>query len=162
MSCNEFIDNFVSISIKDESLGKVSILNKDSNSISLKYPCSNIHKCTPYILDLKKAVYKFECWGSTGEEFTSTKPGRGGYSSGIIKVKTNSRFYVYIGNIGFFNAVKELTQDYSYTQYPGGATDVRLITSENWWDFDSLKSRIIVAAGGACAEWINRRQWWRA
>ena len=155
--CNEFIDNFVSVSIKDASLGKVSILKKDSKSISLNYPCSNPHLCTPYIIDLRKATYKFECWGSIGQTWGNfTKSGLGGYTSGIIKVKQkNTKIYVYIGNVGFFNGVKEMT-DVAYAiyhPYCGGATDVRLITSENWWDFESLKSRIMVAAGGGGAEW---------
>ena len=130
--CIDLIDKFVSVSIKDESLGMISILNKNSFSISLNYPCSNIHKCTPYFIDLKPAVYQFECQGSIGRIWGDlNKPGKGGYTSGIIKVNKTTEFYVYIGNIGFFNGVKEMTED-EMAQYPGGATDVRLITSENW------------------------------
>ncbi|EAY13225.1 hypothetical protein TVAG_097950 [Trichomonas vaginalis G3] len=36
----------------------------------------------------------------------------------------------------------------------GGATDIRLVKTANWFDFDSLKSRIMVAAGAGSGERI--------
>ena len=43
----------------------------------------------------------------------------------------------------------------SYASSGGGATDIRLV-SGNWNDFDSLKSRIMVAAGGGGATTWSR------
>ena len=139
--------------IENEDLGKVKFLRKESKSISLSYPCEDAHICTPYVLEIKRGVYRFECWGSIGQSWDSlSKPGKGGYTSGTIYIERDSKFYVYIGTTGFFNAVKEMEEGVTGL-HPGGATDVRLNKSDNWWDFESLKSRIMVAAGGGGAEW---------
>mgnify|MGYP003762511417 CR=1 FL=1 len=37
----------------------------------------------------------------------------------------------------------------------GGATDVRLVSTEEWYDNVSQISRIMVAAGGGGAEWAG-------
>ena len=152
------IDKYVKISVKDTSLGSVYILNSNQSSISLGYPCSDPDKCTPYEVEVQRGYYLFECWGSAGntwkaasKQYNST-PGYGGYVSGRLRVYQVTKFYVYIGNIGLFNAVKECSTTY-YGLPPGGATDVRLNSSEKWWDMQSLISRIMVAAGGGGAEW---------
>ena len=150
------IQNFVKISIFDSSKG-IQRTSQTQKSIVLEYPCKNKHVCTPYVLELSKGVYKFECWGSKGSDWkinegTST-PGLGAYTSGTLFVPKRTKFYVYIGNDGFFNAVKEVENDLSCA-YPGGATDVRMNISEKWWDSKSLISRIMVAAGGGGAEWL--------
>ena len=61
------------------------------------------------------------------------------------------KLYVYVGTMGFFNAVKDLNPGSGVM--PGGATDVRLNYSNNWWDHNSLISRIMVAAGAGSGEW---------
>ena len=153
------IRNYVSISLKDEEKGELQLLQETKKSISLTYPCpNNKHDCTPYILDIEKGVYKFECWGSIAGKlsYEISKPGYGGYTSGIIYINDKTKFYVYIGNKGFFNAVKNLVEDVAGVM-PGGATDVRLNTSDKWWSQESLASRIMVAAGGGSAEWNNSK-----
>ena len=140
------ISNFVKISLQNPSKGVINKIIQSRKSIVLNYPCSNKHICTPYILDLSPGVYKFECWGSKGD--TRATPGLGSYTSGTLFIAKLKRFFVYIGVTGFFNAVKELQDWKGYGSLPGGATDVRLNYSENWWDNSSLISRIMVAAGG--------------
>ena len=155
----KMIKNFVKISLKDSSKGQIKETIQTRKSIVLNYPCSDSSDCTPYILDVSKGVYKFESWGSKGGEWAKDEnnkstPGLGGYTAGTLFVSKSTKFFVYIGNIGFFNAIKELKSDNSYIySTPGGATDVSLNYSENWWDNYSLISRIMVAAGGGGAEW---------
>jgi hypothetical protein len=73
----------------------------------------------------------------------------GGYTSGIISFQNNNILYIYVGNASTDYAA----EDYSYNggaqgEAPGGgATDIRL-TNGNWKEFNSLKSRIMVAGGG--------------
>ena len=153
------ITNFVKISLKDETI-QASIQSKilTQKSIVLSYPCQNPHVCTPYVLELSKGVYKFECWGSQAQFWPggskNSQPGLGAYTAGTLFIPKPTTFFVYIGNVGLFNAVKEKTSINIYTTLnPGGATDVRLNYSVNWWDEYSTISRIIVAAGGGSAEW---------
>ena len=72
----------------------------------------------------------------------------------LIKFLSFLIFYVFIGKTGFYNAVKFFDKLVVDT-LPGGATDVRLNISENWWDTESLLSRIMVAAGGGGSEWTS-------
>lgn len=78
----------------------------------------------------------------------------GGYVSGIINFNQSQDLYIYIGEAGkqgyeSFNA--NIRQNLE-SQTAGGATDIRLTKSENWYDFASLKSRIMVAAGAGSGE----------
>ena len=97
--------------------------------------------------------YKIECWGASGgiiEDF-SISPGKGGYTSGKINLSNNTKFYLYVGQI--FNDYSTYKLHYTFNgggggEAPGGgATDIRLIGGE-WNNFESLKSRIMVAGGG--------------
>ena len=116
----------------------------------------------PYHVTLDPGYYKFEAWGGSGlisfycgEGYPSDQPdGRGGYTSGIIKLNKQETFHVYVGqegmNSGTFNGGPKVIDRY---KPGGGATDFRLINAdENWSDFESLKSRIMVAAGGGAAD----------
>ena len=108
--------------------------------------------------------YKIECWGANGHGDI----GRGAYTNGNIFFPAASTFYIYVGQMGV-NGID--IHDESYANITsgtfnggggflcpnsdfnnatgGGATDIRL-QSGNWDDFSSLKSRIMVAAGGGC------------
>lgn len=97
--------------------------------------------------------YKVELWGAQGGDLDSTVGGLGGFTSGYIDLRRGS-IYVYTGGQGSLTAGGYNggagpggTTDGSYSA-GGGATDVRLVDGE-WNNFDSLKSRIMVAAGGA-------------
>ena len=151
------IKNFAKVTLKDE-IGQIERKEETKKSFILFYPCSTQYKCTPYILQLKPAVYKFECWGSSatmyGSSSSHSTPGLGGYTSGILYLHHPTTFYVYVGGNGFFNAMKDDESHPYLDTEPGGATDIRLNASDKWWDTYSLISRIMVAAGGGAAEWI--------
>ena len=119
----------------------------------LKFP----FKAAPYEVHLSPGKYKFEAWGAAGYYSVCSKveysPGNGGYTSGFLTLKQYKTIYVYVGesgqfNNGVFNGIKY--DEYMSGGYHGGggATDFRLEKGENWYDFSSLKSRIMVAAGG--------------
>ena len=152
------INHYVSISLSDDTLGNISYLYSSNTSFSLGYPCENKHKCTPYKLEISRGKYLFECWGSVGgiwrDQGKQSTPGYGGYTSGILYLYENTTFYVYIGNMGFFNAVQGYEDDINgWLGLPGGATDIRLKATTQWWDLDSLITRIMVAGGGGGSEW---------
>ena len=96
------------------------------------------------------ADYVIELWGASG-----SKTAYGGYTKGSIHLEKGTKLYFYLGqksvvdsNASGFNAGTGSSTGYS----GGGATDVRLVASSNWRDFESLKSRIMVAAGGGTAQ----------
>ena len=110
--------------------------------------------------------YKIECWGASGgnsykdpgrSDYTNTVyGGKGGYCSGIITLFPSSDIYIYVGQSG--EGVIERTfngggigSDKHNSKSGGGATDVRLVNGI-WNNFNSLKSRIMVAAGGGGAQ----------
>ena len=103
-----------------------------------------------------KANYTIECWGAGAAE-----AGRGAYTKGVIQLDKDYKLYVYVGA-----ASLSITSSITFKQYVfnggggwekghtdhnnhsgGGATDIRL-NDGSWDDFNSLKSRIMVAAGG--------------
>ena len=94
------------------------------------------------------AYYNVELWGAMG-----TGAAYGGYTKGMIYLEQGAKLYVYVGqktdksgNATGFNAGTGDSGGYS----GGGSTDIRLV-SGHWKDFDSLKSRIMVAGGGGSA-----------
>ncbi len=98
-------------------------------------------------------IYRTELWGGSGMSQTEEgKAGKGGYVSGDISLTSNTHLHIYVGgssNWGnAFNAVAGTVNGFS----GGGATDVRL-TGGEWNQFESLKSRIMVAGGGGGSEW---------
>lgn len=135
------IKNYLRYSLSEPDKGTINSIEK-YKSLTLKYPCVETTICSPYELFLKPAVYKFECWGSRG---------LGGYTKGTLLVTKPMKMYVYIGAQGPYNSVNVSTiGGFS----GGGATDVRLNKTDNWYDTESLISRIMVAAGGGGAEWV--------
>ena len=107
-------------------------------------------------------TYKIECWGASGGDARISNlgiPGNGGYSKGIISFAKNKILYVYVGEQGFYEAVDGFLRGgwngggygYGYCSGGGGASDVRIIRhteDDGWSGTNSLRSRIIVAAGG--------------
>lgn len=102
--------------------------------------------------------YKIELWGASGGNVTSETGevragGKGAYTSGLIYLTENQKLYFYIGgtttnsnggaNGGGTGAGKGMGG--------GGSTDVR-IKSGAWDNDDSLRTRLMVAAGGGGAE----------
>ena len=112
----------------------------------------------------QNGYYKIELWGAQGNSPTSNRAsgGKGAYTSGIIDLEQNEILYVYVGqsrndrnasfNCGSVGGSKIDPENSggSNGYGGGGATDIRLI-SGNFDSFSSLKSRIMVAAGGGGA-----------
>lgn len=123
-------------------------------------------------------TYKIELWGAKGGESTAyrdTNPyvGKGAYVSGEIFLWKGEKLYLQVGSKGEDGEKIYDLRRFTAFGYPssggkggyngggdgmddselsaggggGGATDIRLV-SGNWDDFDSLKSRIMVAGGG--------------
>lgn len=106
-------------------------------------------------------TYKIELWGASGGDIGPYKGGQGSYTSGYISLKKNQQLHVYVGgqgtntDVGGFNGGASLLAGQSaFGSSGGGATDVRLVGG-TWNDFNSLKSRIMVAAGGGGANYRN-------
>ena len=124
--------------------------------------------------------YKIELWGAAGgrnlvdNAYTNTTyaklGGKGAYTSGVITLKKNEKIYVYVGCkgrdakkativAGGYNGGGRGDHDHSDDEASGaggGATDVRLVKGDNWDDFTSLKSRIMIAGGGGGASYELR------
>ena len=110
-----------------------------------------------YSLYLFPGLYKIECWGADGGH-EKAPPSKGAYVSGYIALNSQRTFYLYVSEQGFprqnetksFNGggkCADNSNGESTASSGGGASDVRL-KGGNWDDFESLKSRIIVAGGG--------------
>ena len=139
------------------------------------YPCTSSVTCKPYLLFLKRGTYKIELWGAQGgdarlansETMQENIGGKGGYVSGIIRLTQSTQMYLFVGGRG---QDQNSTEQYAYgkggyngggdggidlydSSLPesgaggGGSTDIRL-TDNQTNPIISLKSRIMVAAGG--------------
>ncbi len=131
-------------------------------------------------------VYQTELWGASGGNISGTAynsndsirssnvtyvGGKGAYTTGNIDLMLNDRLYVYVGgtpdrtnttlisggtSVGGYNGGTSLIVGQEiFGAAGGGATDVRLVNG-SWANFDSLKSRIMVAAGGGGANFRNQ------
>ena len=105
------------------------------------------------------ASYLVECWGAQGGNMDKYSGGKGGYVAGIITLSSGTTLYAYVGgqaqafNGAGISAPSEVSQHFGNSG--GGATDFRLVKGSTWKEFNSLKSRIIVAAGGGGANYRN-------
>ena len=107
--------------------------------------------------------YKMECWGANGanhtRETTTHYGGISGYVAGIIAMEKNKTLYVYVGDQSGFNGggIVGPSAQLSWGSNGGGGTDIRLAKHNDtqystiWGGVASLRSRIIVAAGGGGA-----------
>jgi len=131
-----------------------SYLNFKFKLKTYEYTYTNSYKTFTVPYD---GTYKIELWGAQGG---GTYGGEGGYTSGYIELNKNDNLFVYVGehqDRGDFDIVfngggaslPESSNENNVNRYTtgGGATDIR-INNGNWDDFASLKSRIMVAAGG--------------
>ena len=129
-----------------------------SKSIKIEYGYNGNYQTftAPY-----SGVYKIECWGASGGDLNAYVGGKGAYTNGNILLSKNQVLYIYIGEQGGrtniqstpFNSgsfQKDNGLEWQWGRAGGGATDIRF-ASGTWDDFNSLKSRIMVAAGGGGA-----------
>ena len=124
-----------------------------------------------------------ECWGARGgygygdtnntgaQGVYSVGAGKGGYTSGIIKLTSANitqypTLFIYVGQSGTNGYIKTQVAggwngggkgghdnaDNESNGAGGGATDIRLVSASNtkttWYSFDSMKSRVMVAGAG--------------
>lgn len=150
------VETFATFENLDISLQLKYIQQKDVKETVWNYDYTGIAQ-TFYAP--KTGNYKIELWG--GEGVVSARynisTAKGGYTSGQIKLTKGTKLYIYIGAKGYdvynqktFNSGTSNADGFN----GGGATDVRLINGA-WDNFDSLKSRIMVAAGGGCASFFG-------
>ena len=111
---------------------------------------------------LYNGIYQIELWGASGGDIDSYTGGKGAYTAGNISLQRGTPLYLYIGGAGSnsvnggYNGGGSLSNGQkAFGSSGGGATDIRL-TNGTWDNFDSLKSRIMVAAGGGGANNRNR------
>lgn len=103
--------------------------------------------------------YQVELWGAQGGTVENFQGGKGAYTKGVIYLKKSTKLYIYVGGEGKTDLITRLSpggynggglsghHENAKSTGGGGATDIRLINGESL-DFNSLKSRIMVAAGG--------------
>ena len=127
------------------------ILDRQKKDLIGKYESKGIDSLTTYEFNEigsyiftvpQTGMYKIELWGAEGG---GSYGGKGAYTSGFITLKRKQILYFYVGSKGdTFNGGGSCS---ATSKIGGGATDVRLTDGE-WNNVDSLKSRIMVAAGG--------------
>ena len=109
-------------------------------------------------VDLRPGIYSIECWGASGSNFLDQKlfkpGGNGSYTFGKIRIDSRRTFYIYAAQKGASFLSKPPFGGGGYSDFSGGgASDVRLTPGDLIDEsFDSLKSRIMVAAGGGGAD----------
>ena len=117
--------------------------------------------CTQSVEEFKTPVagsYKIECWGAQGSNMLDKVGGKGGYCKGTVKLP-NRTIYIYVGaqagGFGGGGITIDHEREHNFGNDGGGATDIRLVKGSTYKEFNSLKSRIIVAAGGGGANHRN-------
>lgn len=126
--------------------------------------------------------YKLEAWGAqggniSGNAYTSSNSlresnityygGNGAYTTGEIYLTEGTILYIHVGGTvvennastcnavgGYNGGISLASNQCAYGSPGGGATDIRTVSGQ-WNNFDSLKSRIMVAAGGGGANFRN-------
>ena len=131
----------------DSENGTKKVSNFKRSTI-LNYPCDNERDyCAPYKVTFSRGTYRIELWGASAQ-------GKGGYTKGEIFFKKEETFYIHIGaSFGLYNSVPPYANT-SGGSKGGGATDIRS-SPKVFYDFDSLKTRIMVAAGGGTREYYR-------
>ena len=117
--------------------------------------------CTQSVASFTTPVagdYMIECWGAQGSNMLDKVGGKGGYCKGTVKLP-NRTIYIYVGaqsgGFGGGGVTLDSERDAHFGNDGGGATDIRLVKGSTYKEFNSLKSRILVAAGGGGANHRN-------
>ena len=138
------------ITIKYGSTVKTNLC--EGSSCRLEYPCEFTNSCSYYSITLQKGVYHFDVFGAQGGGYDGNG-GKGGLSSGILKIFSPMNCFAFIGAQGstITNGIPPATfggggSGYSnwktqHVSSGGGASDIRT-------SVDFFSSRIIVAGGG--------------
>ena len=150
-------------------LSTYSITPKTSVPVVLKniqtdadfYYLARVYTCTQSVASFTTPVagdYMIECWGAQGSNMLDKVGGKGGYCKGTVKLP-NRTIYIYVGaqagGFGGGGITIDHEREHNFGNDGGGATDIRLVKGSTYKEFNSLKSRIIVAAGGGGANHRN-------
>lgn len=109
---------------------------------------------------ISSGLYKIELWGARGGNVASYTGGAGAYTAGTIELTQGDSLYLFVGTIGsdstsvggYNGGGSLISGQEAFGRAGGGATDVRLL-NDVWDNTLSLNSRIMVAAGGAGANY---------
>ena len=124
--------------------GQLNVLRHRKSTI-LKYPCTTKDDCSPYKVTFPRGTYRIELWGASAAA-------KGGYTKGEIYFSKEKTFYIHIGSSnGLYNTAPPFAVTANGNK-GAGATDIRY-SPNVYYDFDSLKTRIMVAAGSGNLEW---------
>ena len=143
------------------TIGQYTVKNTQGSCYEMSSSSSGYYSIT-----FPKGSYLIELWGSSAGTTTSGQQnpgGKGGYVSGRLSLPHETNFYFYVGtagtdsnrntpgnggyNGGAQGAIDSTSSADCATAGSGGATDMRYVSGE--WNLEaSLKSRIMVAAGG--------------
>lgn len=109
-------------------------------------------------VQLEPGSYKLEAWGAQGGSFNSTYHGGfGGYSTGIINLKSKTTLYIVVGKStstasGGYNGGGSggvYNGDYVFTSYGGGgATHIGLKSGELKSFANDYSDNLLIVAGG--------------
>ena len=141
------------------NVAKNTVMSKEIKTDADFYYLARVYTCTKKVEKFTAPVagsYKMECWGAQGGGNSFYPGGKGSYTKGTITIEANKAFYIVVGQNGtnegiiFNNGSKKIllrTSEWAWSG--GGSTDIRFtIHTEEWDNFDSRKSRIMVAASG--------------
>jgi prepilin-type N-terminal cleavage/methylation domain-containing protein len=154
----------VTYNVSDSSGNKATAVARTVQVISSTYAFSYTGNYQTFTVPYTGS-YQMELWGAGVSSSTSVGQNHftnGGYVSGIITLNKGEVYYVYVGGNGTYGGYGGTSVGgwngggggaaYSSTTWAAvqgnGATDIRLV-SGSWDDMASLKSRIMVAGGGA-------------
>lgn len=168
-----YIGGTGTITESNSSTAKSIVRNKNCTVDIILYK-SNKYVNFDYTGDIQSytvpvaGTYKIECWGAQGGGETVALGGKGGYTAGEISLTKNKVLYIVVGQcptgdgVCFNNGMSRRYFGAGSSGYRsgfawagGGSTDIRISGGE-WNNFEGLKSRIMVAAGGggACGYWV--------
>lgn len=135
-------------------------VTKFHNQYVFGYPCPDSqYECSPYTVSFDPGRYLFEAWGAKGGYWSWTDgpsfPGLGGYTSGVLTIRSPLTLYLYVGSTNYFNSIFYYRNTNYGFMFGGASSDVRLYANESfdWSNPLSLRSRIMVSGGGGGAEW---------
>lgn len=158
----------ITFTLIDGSKGSPQV--SGTNPYVLNYPCSTHDVCTGYKAFFDAGIYRLEVWGAEGGRttvvnsfgYTPVQAGKGGYSTGILTLKTKTQVFIYVGGSptprtdstykkvtgGFNGGGTNIGSSGTNCNAGGGATDIRI-------GEDSLYNRVIVAGGGGSGGYFD-------
>ena len=143
------------------NVAKNAAMSKNIKTDADFYYLARVYTCTQSVASFTTPVagdYMIECWGAQGSNMLDKVGGKGGYCKGTVKLP-HQTIYIYVGaqsgGFGGGGVTIDSERAAHYGNDGGGATDVRLVKGSTYKEFNSLKSRIIVAAGGGGANHRN-------